>query len=96
MMVCAMQYTATKGVMTTRMARINLVDMAGIERIQATDHVDKQHLTEGGITNRSLVFFGKCLTSLAERTKAKSKGKTVSSCHVTCTCMLSNAWLGLV
>jgi hypothetical protein len=67
------QFAVIAGVLCTTTSIINLVDLAGIERISATDALNELRVKEGGSTNKSLVFFGKCLTSLADRSKLNGK-----------------------
>ena len=73
------------GVLTERTSRVNLVDMAGVERLSSTEAVTELRVKEGGTTNKSLTVFGQCLNALAEKaraTKARSgslKGKAKGS-----------------
>lgn len=55
-----------------RSSRIVLADLAGFERISATGSVTDLRLREGGLTNKSLTMFGKCLNALSTRARSGS------------------------
>eukprot|EP00730_Choanoeca_flexa_P016383 TRINITY_DN7720_c0_g1_i1.p1 TRINITY_DN7720_c0_g1~~TRINITY_DN7720_c0_g1_i1.p1 ORF type:complete len:788 (+),score=209.67 TRINITY_DN7720_c0_g1_i1:26-2365(+) len=73
------QFTAEHGVLTERTSRINLVDMAGVERLSTQGSVTDLRVKEGGNTNKSLTVFGQCLNGLAERARSASDAKSAKA-----------------
>ncbi|EDQ92639.1 uncharacterized protein MONBRDRAFT_2537, partial [Monosiga brevicollis MX1] len=64
------QFTNSNGLLTERSSRVQLVDMAGIERLStAAGSHSETRIKDSGTTNKSLTVFGQCLKALANKAK---------------------------